>query len=133
MKKRILLVDDDKRVHEIFKLNFKFFDSAFNEHLILDSAFTLQKAKTLLLKHEYDIVLSDYMLDQNNTADDLIKFIKTNNINVTYNLITSIRDVSKIREVLSMGVKRVIYKPFTWHDVLKSIYDIISLKEEVLQ
>jgi hypothetical protein len=62
-------------------------------------------------------------------ADDLICKIKESETK-TYKVMTAIRDITKFRELLESGVSQIIYKPFSWYDILGNMSDTITLKTQ---
>lgn len=126
----ILLVDDDKNVHKTIKDHLKTFKHAFKKAINIQTASSVQEAKKMLQNNKYDLVITDYMLDGGKTADSVIECIKKNNKNCDYNVITSVRDIGKIREILETGASEVIYKPFTCEDIISSVFKSLNKKKE---
>jgi DNA-binding response OmpR family regulator len=128
MYKKILVIDDDKNTLTYIKYSLKTIESALNENIILDTAGTIEEAEHYISSNKYDLIITDYMIG-GCPADDLICKIKESETK-TYKVMTAIRDITKFRELLESGVSQIIYKPFSWYDILGNMSDTITLKTQ---
>lgn len=129
MYKRILVIDDDKNVLKTIKYSLNTIKSALQEDVTLDLASSIVEAKHYIKNNFYDLIITDYIIS-GTPADEIISLIKTSG-STNYKVMTSLRDISKLRELLESGATQIIYKPFQWHEIINNMSETISLKQTI--
>lgn len=129
MNRKILIIDDDQNILKTIKYSLNTIKSALQEVITLDLASNIKQAEYFLNNNVYDLVITDYVIN-GVPVDDLLKLIK-NSGSQNYKVMTAIRDISKLRELLDSGVSQIIYKPFHWHELIENMSETISLKQTI--
>ena len=114
MAKRILIVDDDDQILELLKM---FLEN--NDHIV-STASTAEKGLALARQKEFDLVLLDIMLpDQDGvtTLNNLQKISPT----MPVIMITGGSDIEVAEECLNAGAVDYITKPFDFEYLRTSI------------
>ena len=127
MKKRIMIVDDNKAMIEMLK---EYFSE--NEKIeVIETAFDGEEAwDKIQAQHEnIDAVLLDLIMPK---KDGLYVLEKINEKNLKINVIvvTSYNEQETIRNISEYGVKYFILKPFDLKELEKRIIDITSEKRK---
>ncbi len=110
----LVIVEDDAMVLDVNKQ----FIGRLPEFKILGCAKTGYEAKKLIEEHRPQLVLLDFYLPDM-TGLDLIQYIRTNNIDIDFILVTAARDVETIQQIFRYGAIDYIIKPFRF-DRLKA-------------
>ncbi|MCP4049248.1 MAG: response regulator [bacterium] len=118
-KKRILLVDDEKSIHQAIKLYLM--DAPFE----IESAYSGEDAFKKMTKNQYNLIVIDLYLKGINGITLMDKLI-SHKINVPAIMITG--KISKISGISFsyLGIKKIIEKPFSPEILLSAINEYIS-------
>ena len=114
MKSRILVVDDEVYIREFLDIMIK--KEGYEVSLAEDG----QKAKELIAKKTFDMVISDLQMP-NVTGLELLKFVKENYSEVVFMLITAFGTTETAVEAMKMGAYDYITKPFKLDEVRLNI------------
>ncbi len=114
MKSRILVVDDEVSIREFLDIMLK--KEGYEVSLAEDG----QKAKELIAKKTFDMVISDLQMP-NVTGLELLKFVKENYSEVVFMLITAFGTTETAVEAMKMGAYDYITKPFKLDEVRLNI------------
>ena len=111
---KILIVDDEEDIVEVLQETFMLKD------FMVYTASSGNKAKLLMSEHEFDVVVSDIRMNDG-SGIDLLEFIQNLSTKkpLTY-MITGFSDY-KVEDVIRLGGKDLVPKPFKIHDLLKRI------------
>ena len=88
------------------------------------------KAHNSLLKDEFDLVVTDLLLEGKKTGHDLVTYLKRNQYldNIPALVVTGYSDPSVIVDLLSMGVSDVSIKPIIPEEFLLRVEQILRTK-----
>ena len=114
MKSRILVVDDEVSIREFLDIMLK--KEGYEVSLAEDG----QKAKELIAKKTFDMVISDLQMP-NVTGLELLKFVKENYSEIVFMLITAFGTTETAVEAMKMGAYDYITKPFKLDEVRLNI------------
>ena len=114
MTKKILIIDDDAQIRELLKM---FLEN--NDHEVM-AAPTAEKGLALARKNEFDLVLLDIMLPDEDGVTTLNNLQKISP-NVPVIMITGGNDLEVAEECLSAGAVDYITKPFDFEYLRTSI------------
>lgn len=114
MKSRILVVDDEVSIREFLDIMLK--KEGYEVSLAEDG----QKAKELMAKKTFDMIISDLQMP-NVTGLELLKFVKENYSEVVFMLITAFGTTETAVEAMKMGAYDYITKPFKLDEVRLNI------------
>lgn len=114
MLKRFLLIDDDTSIFEAYKKLLQF------KGREVDTASTVEMAKKLLEKHDYDIVITDLKLSgvESEEGFDIIQMAKEFHPESKIIMITAYGDHGIKERAYRMGISHYFEKPVSIH-VLK--------------
>lgn len=118
MKKKVLVVDDNKGLVGLFKEYFM--DSKTIE--ITDVAYNGEEGWEKIKNNTYDCILLDLIMPKKDGIY-VLEQIKENNLNLNIIVETSYNEQETIRNVSEFGVKYFILKPFDFIDLEKRILD----------
>lgn len=118
MKKKVLVVDDNKGMVGLFKEYFM--DSKTIE--ITDVAYNGEEGWEKIKNNTYDCILLDLIMPKKDGIY-VLEQIKENNLNLNIIVETSYNEQETIRNVSEFGVKYFILKPFDFIDLEKRILD----------
>jgi DNA-binding NtrC family response regulator len=122
MKKKIAIVDDEQDILNILN---KYLGRS--QKLEIEIFSNPELAYQSIMKGSYDLILLDIMMPQINGME-LLKKIKTNQINVKVILMTAYSTLDKINEAYKIGADDYVTKPFlSLKDVEMKIFDILNL------
>ena len=99
-----LVVDDEYSNIILFKtilIDFK-----------VETAYSVNEAKSILQKKKIDIIISDFNMPHEN-GYDLLKWVKKNEINTPFIVVSANRDTDVIKKLILGGAKDFISKPFS--------------------
>jgi DNA-binding response OmpR family regulator len=116
MTYKILLIDDDDSFTELVSARLQ--AAGYEVHTAPDAMMGLQAAHT----YQPDLVLLDLKVPAGgglSVLENLRKSIKTSQIPVI--VVTGTADLKKKTELVKLGVKTYIQKPFTPEDLLQTI------------
>lgn len=124
-KPNILIIDDEPKICTLIKL---FLDQT---HLFKNVVVAESVSIALLkIRNEYfDLVIVDYSLpDKNGTSfiDIVSKSIKYRKIK--FLLISGYLDNQAMMDVMNVGVKNVLVKPFSRTSLIQKVCDILKLR-----
>ncbi|MGR3317669.1 MAG: sigma-54 dependent transcriptional regulator [Candidatus Anammoxibacter sp.] len=105
MKPKILLIDDE----EILLTTFKIF--LLDEGYEVSTANDYNEALTSIAQTEFDLILTDILLDCDNTGIDILREVKTRNLTSPVVLITGNPDIETASEAVRQGAYDYICKP----------------------
>lgn len=126
-KPNVLIIDDEPKICTLIKL---FLDQT---HLFKNVVVAESVSIALLkIRNEYfDLVIVDYSLpDKNGTSfiDIVSKSIKYRK--VKFLLISGYLDNQAMMDVMNVGVKNVLVKPFSRSSLIQKVCDILKLRIE---
>jgi two-component system, NtrC family, response regulator PilR len=114
MKSKILVVDDEVSIREFLDIMLK--KEGYEVTLAEDG----QKAKDLLAKKSFEMVISDLQMP-NVTGLELLKFVKDNYPETVFMMITAFGTTETAVEAMKMGAYDYITKPFKLDEVRLNI------------
>ena len=136
MKPRILVVDDEESIREFLEIMLK------KEGYEITLAEDGQKAKDLLSKKTFDMIISDLQMP-NVTGIELLKFVKESYSDTVFMLITAFGTTETAVEAMKMGAYDYLTKPFKIDEVRLNIQNALrsrnlevenrSLKKELVK
>ena len=136
MKSRILVVDDEESIREFLEIMLK--KEGFEVSLAEDGA----KAKEMIQKKSYDMVISDLQMPNMNGIE-LLKFVKDSAPDTVFMMITAFGTTETAVEAMKMGAYDYITKPFKIDEVRMNINNALksrnlevenrSLKKELVK
>ncbi|MGZ3772656.1 MAG: sigma-54-dependent transcriptional regulator [Pseudobdellovibrionaceae bacterium] len=136
MKARILVVDDEESIREFLEIMLK--KEGYEVTLAEDG----QKAKDLLGKKTFDMIISDLQMP-NVTGIELLKHVKETYPDVVFMLITAFGTTETAVEAMKMGAYDYLTKPFKIDEVRMNIQNALrsrnlevenrSLKKELVK
>ncbi len=136
MKSRILVVDDEESIREFLEIMLK------KEGYEITLAEDGQKAKDLLAKKSFDMIISDLQMP-NVTGIELLKHVKESYPDIVFMLITAFGTTETAVEAMKMGAYDYLTKPFKIDEVRMNIQNALrsrnlevenrSLKKELVK
>lgn len=114
MKSRILVVDDEESIREFLEIMLK------KEGYEVSTAEDGQKAKEILQKKSFDMVISDLQMP-NVTGIELLKHVKESYPDTVFMLITAFGTTETAVEAMKMGAYDYVTKPFKIDEVRMNI------------
>ncbi len=136
MKSRILVVDDEESIREFLEIMLK--KEGYEVTLAEDG----QKAKDLLAKKTFDMIISDLQMPHV-TGIELLKFVKETYPDIVFMLITAFGTTETAVEAMKMGAYDYLTKPFKIDEVRLNIQNALrsrnlevenrSLKKELVK
>jgi two-component system, NtrC family, response regulator PilR len=121
MKPRILVVDDEESIREFLEIMLK------KEGYEVTCAEDGLKAKDLLAKRSFDMVISDLQMP-NMTGIELLKHVKESYPDLTFMLITAFGTTESAVEAMKMGAYDYLTKPFKIDEVRINIQNALRSK-----
>lgn len=125
MKKRIMVVDDNKVMVEMLKEYF--LESKTVE--VVDEAYDGQEAWNKIKENTYDCVLLDLIMPKKDGLF-VLEQIKENKIKANVIVVTSYNEQETIRNVSEFGVRYFVLKPFDLKDLEKRIMEATRDRRE---
>lgn len=125
MKKRIMVVDDNKVMVEMLKEYF--LESKTVE--VVDEAYDGLEAWNKIKENSYDCVLLDLIMPKKDGLF-VLEQIKENKIKANVIVVTSYNEQETIRNVSEFGVRYFVLKPFDLKDLEKRIMDATRDRRE---
>ncbi|UOF02396.1 sigma-54-dependent transcriptional regulator [Bdellovibrio reynosensis] len=136
MKSRILVVDDEESIREFLEIMLK------KEGYEITLAEDGQKAKDLLAKKSFDMIISDLQMPHV-TGIELLKHVKESYPDIVFMLITAFGTTETAVEAMKMGAYDYLTKPFKIDEVRLNIQNALrsrnlevenrSLKKELVK
>jgi two-component system response regulator PilR (NtrC family) len=136
MKSRILVVDDEESIREFLEIMLK------KEGYEITLAEDGQKAKDLLTKKTFDMIISDLQMPHV-TGIELLKHVKEVSPEIVFMMITAFGTTETAVEAMKMGAYDYITKPFKIDEVRLNIQNALrsrnlevenrSLKKELVK
>lgn len=136
MKSRILVVDDEESIREFLEIMLK--KEGYEVTLAEDG----QKAKDLLAKKSFDMIISDLQMPHV-TGIELLKHVKETAPEIVFMMITAFGTTETAVEAMKMGAYDYITKPFKIDEVRLNIQNALrsrnlevenrSLKKELVK
>ncbi|HEY8269298.1 MAG TPA: sigma-54 dependent transcriptional regulator [Pseudobdellovibrionaceae bacterium] len=136
MKSRILVVDDEESIREFLEIMLK------KEGYEITLAEDGQKAKDLLAKKSFDMIISDLQMPHV-TGIELLKHVKETAPEIVFMMITAFGTTETAVEAMKMGAYDYITKPFKIDEVRLNIQNALrsrnlevenrSLKKELVK
>jgi len=121
MKARILVVDDEESIREFLEIMLK--KEGYEITLAEDGA----RAKELLAKKSFDLVISDLQMPQV-TGMELLKHVKDIHPDILFMMITAFGTTENAVEAMKMGAYDYITKPFKIDEVRLNIQNALRSK-----
>jgi len=122
LKKRILLIDDEKSIRKVIKTILE------SEGFEVDTAKTKQEAINLLQKKDFDIILCDYRLPDG-TGIEILEFFRKFNTAVPFIIITAYGSINGAVEAVKKGATHYVAKPINAENLIQMINFHISKQE----
>lgn len=110
MKPRILVVDDEESIREFLEIMLK--KEGYDVTCVEDG----QKAKDILLKKSFDLVISDLQMPHV-TGIELLQHVKNQHPDLLFMLITAFGTTETAVEAMKMGAYDYVTKPFKIDEV----------------
>ena len=119
---KALILDDAKVIRSLLKLTLK------SDGIEVDDACTLEEAFELVENNHYDLMIIDYMLDDQRNGLELVSAVQQHNKHQdTPIIMLSAEDgLSCKQDAQMLGVKAWVKKPFTPPGILKVVYRVIG-------
>lgn len=111
IKKRVLLVDDEKEILDLNKEAFEFFDF----HVF--TALSVEEAVVILKKNDVDYILTDYQMPGKNGMD-LVKTVRGELSMTTPISFLTAHTLDKNDPLEALGVQKVFSKPLDIDEVI---------------
>lgn len=121
MKSRILVVDDEESIREFLEIMLK--KEGYEVTLAEDGL----KAKELLTKKSFDMVISDLQMP-NVTGLELLRFVKDTYPDMVFMMITAFGTTETAVEAMKIGAYDYITKPFKIDEVRLNILNALRSK-----
>lgn len=121
MKSRILVVDDEESIREFLEIMLK------KEGYEITLAEDGQKAKDLLAKKSFDMIISDLQMPHV-TGIELLKHVKESYPDTVFMLITAFGTTETAVEAMKMGAYDYLTKPFKIDEVRLNIQNALRSK-----
>ncbi len=121
MKSRILVVDDEESIREFLEIMLK------KEGYEITLAEDGQKAKDLLAKKSFDMIISDLQMP-NVTGIELLKHVKESYPEVVFMMITAFGTTETAVDAMKMGAYDYLTKPFKIDEVRINIQNALRSK-----
>lgn len=127
---RILLVDDEEKIRETFKLVLE------GEGYEVETAVNGQDALNILKEKEFHVLITDFKMPKMNGLQ-LLKKVKENNIKVVVIFITAYSDIKDAVEAMKLGAFDYLEKNFSTDELLETIkgavkcYEVLKEKDPV--
>jgi len=127
---RILLVDDEEKIRETFKLVLE------GEGYEVETAVNGRDALNILKEKEFHVLITDFKMPKMNGLQ-LLKKIKENNIKVVVVFITAYSDIKDAVEAMKLGAFDYLEKNFSTDELLETIkgavkcYEVLKEKDPV--
>jgi two-component system response regulator PilR (NtrC family) len=118
MKSRILVVDDEESIREFLEIMLK--KEGYEVTLAEDG----QKAKDLLTKKTFDMIISDLQMP-NVTGIELLKHVKDSYPDTVFMMITAFGTTETAVEAMKMGAFDYLTKPFKIDEVRMNIQNAL--------
>lgn len=118
MKSRILVVDDEESIREFLEIMLK------KEGYEITLAEDGQKAKELLAKKSFDMIISDLQMPHV-TGIELLKHVKDTAPEIVFMMITAFGTTETAVEAMKMGAYDYITKPFKIDEVRLNIQNAL--------
>lgn len=125
MKKKILSIDDSKAVHAYLDVCFA------DQQIELTHMLSGKEGIEVLKKNPsaFDLVLMDWEMPEM-TGLETLKTMKSLGINCPVMMVTTKNNPSDITQVLEIGAKDYIMKPFTADIILQKINEVLGTNYE---
>lgn len=121
MKPRILVVDDEESIREFLEIMLK--KEGYEVTCVEDG----QKAKDILVKKSFDMVISDLQMPHV-TGIELLKYVKESYPDLVFMLITAFGSTESAVEAMKMGAYDYLTKPFKIDEVRINIQNALRTK-----
>ncbi|WP_040727987.1 response regulator [Thiomicrorhabdus sp. Kp2] len=121
---KILILDDAKVIRTLLKMTLE------SDGIEVDSAVTIEEATQFIMQKKYDLMIVDFMLENNHNGLELVEVAKNQGKNTqTPCIMLSAEDGKTCRdEAQELGVKAWVKKPFTPTGILKVVYKVINIE-----
>jgi NtrC-family two-component system response regulator AlgB len=126
MKKTILVVDDDANIRKTLALSLK------DLGCVVEQASSVDEAREMLGKAEFDLILTDYKMEVQNGLD-LIRHAKIKSSESIIVVMTAFASFENAVEVVKAGAFDYLSKPFTRAQLvhlMSKVRGIVQLKHE---
>jgi two-component system, NtrC family, response regulator PilR len=121
MKPRVLVVDDEESIREFLEIMLK------KEGYEITTAEDGAKAKDLLTKKSFDMVISDLQMPQV-TGIELLKYVKETYPEMVFMMITAFGTTENAVEAMKMGAYDYLTKPFKIDEVRINVANALRSK-----
>jgi two-component system CitB family response regulator len=113
---QVMIVEDDPMVRDI---NSKFLKRIDGFHLFI-AVSNLEEAKKYITLKKPDLILLDVYLPKENGID-LLKWIKTKELDIEIVLITADKTMERIQEAFRYGAVDYLIKPFSYEKLKEAL------------
>ena len=122
MSKKVLVVDDSYYMRTILKNMIS--DAGYN---VVDEAANGQDAIKMATKEEPDLITLDLILPDNSGLD-VLKKIKEAHPDIHIIVVSAVGQESIVQQAVDIGADAYIVKPFDENKVVKTIKEVLSVK-----
>lgn len=123
LKRKILIIDDETSILETFSI---FFESI---NINTDCAATFKEGLIKIDENYYDVIITDYRLDDK-TGLDVLNYVKNKNLLTPVILMTAYSTIDTATKAIKLGIYDYLIKPINF-DVLSTIVDRAIEKHEL--
>lgn len=124
LKGKILFIEDQKSVAEFTKSLFESYQAD------IDHVLNITEAKKLFKKHDYDLVITDYHIGNDETGDDIIEMVRggddARKSRIPILVVSSEADQKKRVSFLRNGANDFIIKPFDSDELIVRSSNLIQ-------
>jgi len=120
---KILILDDAKVIRALLKLTLE------SDGIEVDTAATIEEAAQFVTEKNYDLMIVDYMLDENHNGLEFIKQSNSQGKNTKTPRIMLSADNGKNykNDAQELGAKAWVKKPFTPIGILEVVYKVLNI------
>ena len=123
--KSLLIVEDDITFSIMMKTLLT--KKGFN----VSTASNIFDAKKAIIENQYDLILSDMRLPDEQ-GEDLLNWLLSKNIKLPFIIMTSYADIQAAVRVIKLGAFDYITKPFHPEDLLLKINEALSAEKQII-
>jgi two-component system, chemotaxis family, chemotaxis protein CheY len=124
----VLIIDDEEKICDLIKI---FLESAFPFHSVVSAPNSLQ-ATQKFQNQQFDLMIIDHIMPGRMGIDfieHLRSSVKFNKMKII--LISGYLQQEDVVSAMSLGVKNIIVKPFTRHQIVNQVASILKITPDV--
>ena len=118
-RKRLLLVDDDVFIVDLFRMALE------NEDYAVETAFTGEQALKAMESTKFDLVILDIFLPDIK-GDRVVEKIREKNNDVRIILITGHETYARCVNVLKLGISEILIKPIKLNELVTQVKNVLE-------